>query len=79
MILRCAFASSELHVFVAAWGTLDVMTSPFMLLWNLTRYVAAFAMAVESCSRFVAELLRQSKFVAMTMIIICLMAVADGL
>ena len=49
-----------------------------MLLCNLTPYVAAFAMAVKSCSRFVAALSRQSKVVAMTSTIICRMVVADG-
>ena len=41
-------------------------------------YVAAFAMAVESCSRFVRALSRQSKDVDMTSTIICRMAVADS-
>ena len=35
-------------------------------------------MAVESCSRFVTELSRQSKVVAMMSTIICQIAVADG-
>ena len=35
-------------------------------------------MAVDSFSRFVAELSRQSKVVAITSTIICLIAVADG-
>ena len=49
-----------------------------MPLWNRTPWVAVFAIAVERFSIFVAALYQQSKVVAITSTIICLIAVADG-
>ena len=48
LLFLCAFAISDPHVCCGEYATFAVTISPFMSFMNLTQYVAAFSIAVDS-------------------------------